>query len=107
MDLDALITQASCLKCKKILRDPRSLPCGNSVCFECTEDLNDVLCSICNLDHQVPANGFPQTIQLAKICEFVQAHQEKENIKKNMETMAKEAEMIISMSNNFLNTGKF
>ena len=105
MNLDSLIKEATCPNCRKMLSDPRSLPCGNSVCFNCLDDLNDLLC-ICNSDHEIPENGFPKTIQLGKICEFLKTLKAKEKIKQEIETLIKETQTINIMSWDFLERGK-
>ena len=46
----------NCQLCQKGLKDPISLPCGETVC---TEELSQANCMFCSDNHKTPKNGFP------------------------------------------------
>jgi hypothetical protein len=62
----------TCLVCSKIYIDPRILPCGESACYKCIQDLsnkrNEFNCKLCNGKH-TPASreGFPVNRPLLKL----------------------------------------
>jgi hypothetical protein len=54
-----------CLLCKQRFDIPKLLPCGESVCKQCIENMCSIVsnktihCSLCDADHVVPDEGFP------------------------------------------------
>ena len=54
-----------CLNCLKRFDEPKILPCGESICKSCLDNLiliDDLLikCPLCKNEHQIPSNGdFP------------------------------------------------
>jgi WD40 repeat protein len=46
-------------RCKLILENPITLPCGNSICQHHLEGISEKFdCMFCNEEHQIPKNGF-------------------------------------------------
>ena len=68
----------SCSSCDQKFKDPRMLPCGKSFCNNCIDLLADtnklkIKCQNCGKTHEIPQEGFPQSIELTKIlplCRF-------------------------------------
>ena len=66
-----------CQYCKLKYKDPRILPCGRSLCFDCIEllinkdenKIETIHCPICNENHEKPEIGFYKNIELAKLAE--------------------------------------
>jgi len=62
-----------CPYCKNKYKDPRLLPCGTSLCFDCIQlitriDAGNVKC-VCNQFHMIPVDGFFINTTLAKLVE--------------------------------------
>ena len=55
-----------CPFCDNLITDPRVLPCGESICFECIPD-KEFECSLCSEKHQVPPNGFMKNKRLGDL----------------------------------------
>ena len=55
---EKLQTMFNCKVCQYLLRDPVSLPCGETVCKAHSEELCKSKCDFCTLKHQLPKNGF-------------------------------------------------
>jgi hypothetical protein len=58
-----------CVVCETRIKDPRLLPCGQSICNLCVDIIADtakvkVKCQSCGKCHEIPHEGFPlnQTI---------------------------------------------
>ena len=59
-----------CQYCKLKYKDPRILPCGRSLCFDCIEllinkdenKIETINCPICNENHEKPEIGFYKNI---------------------------------------------
>ncbi len=49
----------NCRLCQKVLEDPISLPCGESVCKAHTDAISQDRCLFCTENHIAPQNGFP------------------------------------------------
>jgi len=48
----------NCKICNEILKDPVTLPCGETICKEHVEEIIKENCSFCNHLHQIPEGGF-------------------------------------------------
>ena len=62
----------NCKVCESKLKDPRILPCGQSVCAECIPDISDankerIKCQSCSKTHEIPRDGFPENKVLVEI----------------------------------------
>lgn len=72
--MECLEESTRCKKCSKLLEKPILLPCGNAICekhqLEVDENNKAIYCSICDLDHEIPANGgFSRILALEKLIE--------------------------------------
>jgi hypothetical protein len=72
--MECLEESTRCKKCSKLLEKPILLPCGNAICekhqLEVGENSKAIYCSICDLDHEIPAKGgFSRILALEKLIE--------------------------------------
>ncbi|CAF1096450.1 unnamed protein product [Brachionus calyciflorus] len=93
-----------CSFCKKTFREPRILPCGDSLCFKCIKIENNKLqCMFCNQTHHVPLNGFPINKALLKSLDSIFFSDDIKSKLADYETKLKsiknESEKIKSISN--------
>jgi hypothetical protein len=67
-----------CKQCDMRYFKPRNLPCGESICLSCIEDLikkqpaqqkRSLKCCFCKQKHSVPKNGFPISKELEKLID--------------------------------------
>ena len=56
----------NCDFCQKLLENPISLPCGETVCKSHTKEITQAKCIFCSDNHQVPQNGFPANKMVQK-----------------------------------------
>lgn len=60
-----IVKLLKCQNCNKRYDDyeqPRLIPCGKTLCFNCIQNVinsNDLKCSFCDEDHIIPLKGFP------------------------------------------------
>lgn len=69
---EEIIDNLNCPRCQVTFEDPRNLPCGETVCFNCTEELkisNDkISCFFCGELHKIPSEtGFKSNKFLSQI----------------------------------------
>ena len=72
--MECLEESIKCKKCSQLLDKPVLLPCGNAICerhqHEERDKNNSIYCSVCDLDHEIPANGgFTRIVFLEKLIE--------------------------------------
>lgn len=62
-----------CPICSNKYNDPRILPCGRSMCFDCIQNIidknNTLNCNLCKGKHERPPNGFIKNMDLSKLLE--------------------------------------
>jgi len=75
----------NCPNCKKRYRDPRSLPCGETICDDCIEylsistgDSNTLNCPYCKETHRIPESGFANKLILKLIEKSHEVYRSKE-----------------------------
>jgi hypothetical protein len=65
-----------CKQCGRRYFKPRNLPCGESICLYCIDDLiekqptqvkDKINCCFCREEHSVPENGFPSSKELERL----------------------------------------
>ena len=49
----------NCTVCSKVLHEPISLPCGETICRGHSDEVCSNKCSFCDKDHALPEDGFP------------------------------------------------
>ena len=68
-DSNRVNTLLDCTNCDRRLSDPRLLPCGKSICLNCSLSIRARYkkfdCLICNEKHEWPKNGLPRNEALA------------------------------------------
>jgi hypothetical protein len=80
--IDSLLT---CDVCKEKMIDPRILPCGKSLCYDCIDYWTNIMskivkCKNCGKSHEIPAEGFPKNLMAQKMLKVeAQEHQEAKN----------------------------
>jgi len=87
---DDLNNKLKCLKCNQRLDEPRNLPCGETICANCSVSIEvnnkKFKCLICDEDHLMPDKGLPISKILSEIIalrsEDVYRGKEVENLKK-------------------------
>ena len=57
----------SCQKCQKLIHEPVSLPCGETVCRSHSEDICSGKCPFCPGTHQLPEAGFTPNLMVQKM----------------------------------------
>lgn len=72
--MDCLLEPIQCTKCFEQLKNPVVLPCGNAICKkhqEESQNLGDasIYCSVCDLHHVIPNDGFVRNLALEKLIE--------------------------------------
>jgi hypothetical protein len=55
---DQISSLFNCAFCSKVLHDPITLPCGNTVCKIHSSEISQDKCFLCNKNHSVPEDGF-------------------------------------------------
>ena len=110
--MDKILKAIKCSECNKILETPVLLPCHHSICqkhvIETKKIESDLLCSKCDVDHEIPSNGFPLNEALCDIIEaqissidFGSVHKEA------TESCAKLSRFIKDMTNLLNNPGAY
>ena len=56
--VDTFQSLFNCAFCSKLLVDPVSLPCGETVCKLHVQDKDSIECTLCYELHQIPKEGF-------------------------------------------------
>ena len=73
-DEKEIIEHLKCPYCQSLLDDPRILPCGASICNDCSVFLAKkalaINCKICSFTHEMPETGFTKNQNLAKLVEL-------------------------------------
>ena len=69
--MDVLLESIKCKRCFSKLENPVSLPCGYVICekHQHEGDIKAIYCSFCDIDHDIPTNGFPKNRFLEKLIE--------------------------------------
>lgn len=59
-----------CSICSKILKHPVMLPCGCTICKNHENDERVISCLKCQIEHEIPLQGFPTNSMAVKLLEF-------------------------------------
>lgn len=68
---DQILSIIKCLNCGKIFDNPKLLPCGNSICLKCLQNINFCVekCKFCSEKHIIDANHLKVNQELLKLMQ--------------------------------------
>ena len=99
-----------CPYCKLRYSDPRLLPCGLSLCFDCIQlltdyDTNFISCA-CNSTHQIPNNGFLKNTGISRLAETIPNEVFRSSIVEDFKKNLAEMKQKLDTFRNEVNKGK-
>ena len=102
--MDTILNAIKCAICHEILESPVFLPCTDTICKKhVTNQSNGVIrCEKCEIEHRIPANGFPPNPSLEAIIkseiatlDLGSVHKEAKKSCESFEKTLREVEMLI------------
>lgn len=101
-EVDTLTSELNCSKCQVRLYEPKTLPCGDTICSDCVSnihvDSNNYECPICKEVHVMPGKGLALNKKLSGILALSPTEVYRGNaielFKKNLELIKKNADSV-------------
>ena len=105
-EVDTLTSELNCSKCQERLCEPKTLPCGDTICLDCVSyiyetlivDTNNYECPVCKEAHVMPEKGLALNKKLVGILALSPTEVYRGNaielFKKNLELIKKNADSV-------------